>query len=205
MPAMAARGPYAKGLAKRKEILEVALAHFAERGYDRASVREVARLAGLTQAGLLHHFSSKEELFLAVLQQRDDRLDNPDEPRHTHSVGRLMTAVERNAFEPGLVRLFVSMSAESVESDGPARSFFEERYDWLRGELHADISHRQEIGELATDLDPDDVASLLIAVADGLQLQWLLDPDKVQMSRLLRVLWDALKRVPALAEGADFR
>ncbi|HEY3410873.1 MAG TPA: helix-turn-helix domain-containing protein, partial [Propionicimonas sp.] len=55
---MAARGPYAKGLAKRDEILEVALAHFAERGYDRASVREVARLAGLTQAGLLHHFST---------------------------------------------------------------------------------------------------------------------------------------------------
>jgi AcrR family transcriptional regulator len=202
---MAARGPYAKGLAKREEILEVALAHFAERGYDRASVREVARLAGLTQAGLLHHFSSKEELFLAVLQQRDDRLEKPDEPRHTHSVGRLIEAVERNAFEPGLVRLFVSMSAESVESDGPARAFFEERYGWLRGELHADVSHRQDNGDFAPDLDPDDVASLLIAVADGLQLQWLLDPANVDMSRLLRVLWDALKRVPSPAESAELR
>lgn len=56
---MAARGPYAKGLAKREEILEVALAHFAERGYDRASVREVARPVGLTQAGLLHHFRTQ--------------------------------------------------------------------------------------------------------------------------------------------------
>jgi AcrR family transcriptional regulator len=202
---MAARGPYAKGLAKRDEILEVALAHFAERGYDRASVREVARLAGLTQAGLLHHFSTKEDLFLAVLQQRDDRLENPDEPRHTHSVSRLIQAVERNTDEPGLVRLFVSMSAESVQSDGPARSFFEDRYGWLRGELHADVSHRQAIGELAPDLDPDDVASLLIAVADGLQLQWLLDPENVQMARLLRLLWDALKRVPAPADSADLR
>ena len=90
MPAMAARGPYAKGLAKREEILEVALAHFAERGDHRASVREVARLAGLTQAGLLHHFSTKEELFLAILQQRDDRYDDPSEKPHSHSVGRLV-------------------------------------------------------------------------------------------------------------------
>jgi hypothetical protein len=120
-------------------------------------------------------------------------------------VGRLISAVERNVDEPGLVRLFVSMSAESVESNGPARSFFEDRYRWLRGELHSDVTHRQAHGELAQDLDPDDVASLLIAVADGLQLQWLLDPENVQMARLLRVLWDALKRVPAPAESADLR
>ena len=37
----------------------------------------------------------------------------------------------------------------------------------------------------------------MIAVADGLQLQWLLNPDAVQMDRLLGVLWEALKRVPA--------
>ena len=193
---MPARGPYAKGLAKREEILDVALAHFAERGYDRASVREVARLAGLTQAGLMHHFATKEHLFLEVLKRRDDRHDGSAGEDHEHSVRRLVSAVERNAAEPGLVRLFVAMAAESVASDGAARTFFEGRYDWLRNELSSDIEQRQRDGERASELDPDDVATLLLAVADGLQLQWLLDPEGIDMGRLLGLLWDALAGVP---------
>jgi AcrR family transcriptional regulator len=197
MAAMSTRGPYAKGLAKREAILNVALAHFAETGYDRASVREIARLAGLTQAGLLHHFSTKEDLFLAVLRRRDDRLGDPATAKHSRPLDRLMDAVERNSGEPGLVRLFVSLSAESAESKGAARAFFAERYEWLRGELDRDVHNRQASGELPEDLNSNDVASLLIAVADGLQLQWLLEPDRVQMSRLLTVLWEALARMPA--------
>jgi AcrR family transcriptional regulator len=192
---MPARGPYAKGLAKREEILDAALELFAQRGYDRTSVREVARQAGLSQAGLLHHFSTKEELFLEVLRRRDDRDGDPVEHRHVHSVDHLISAVEHNAEEPGLVRLFVSMSAESTEDESPAREFFETRYAWLRGEVAADVRRRQDAGELAKDLNADDIASLLIAVADGLQLQWLLEPDKVDMGQLIRSLWETLARV----------
>ncbi|MBT2518088.1 TetR/AcrR family transcriptional regulator [Streptomyces sp. ISL-90] len=190
---MTERGPYAKGVAKREEILAVALEHFARKGYDRASVREIAREAGLSQAGLLHHFSTKEELFLEVLRRRDDRDGDPEQHRHVHSVDHLINAVEHNVDEPGLVRLFVSMSAESVDESSPTRSFFESRYDWLRGELRADIERRQKGGEISPDLDPDDVASLLVAAADGLQLQWLLQPDKVDMPNQLKVLWNLIK------------
>lgn len=203
MTAMSARGPYAKGLAKREEILDAALAHFAETGYDRASVREVARLAGLTQAGLLYHFSTKEDLFLAVMQRRDDRLDDAVATEHTRPIDRLVNAVDRNSGEPGLVRLFVALSAESVESEGAARTFFADRYEWLRGELSNDVRARQAAGELASDLDPDDVASLLIAVADGLQLQWLLNPERVQMARLLTSAWEALTRITSMVPAPD--
>jgi AcrR family transcriptional regulator len=192
---MSARGPYAKGIAKREEILEAALQLFAQKSYDRVSVREIARETGLSQAGLLHHFSTKEELFLEVLRRRDDRDGDPVEHRHVHSVDHLISAVEHNAEEPGLVRLFVSMSAESTEDESPAREFFETRYAWLRGEVAADVRRRQDAGELAKDLNADDIASLLIAVADGLQLQWLLEPDKVDMGQLIRSLWETLARV----------
>ena len=50
---MSPRGPYAKGVAKREEILGVALDLFARDGYDKTSFREVARATGLSQAGLL--------------------------------------------------------------------------------------------------------------------------------------------------------
>lgn len=190
---MSVRGPYAKGLAKRDEILDAALELFAQKGYDRTSVREIARQAGLSQAGLLHHFSTKEDLFLEVLRRRDDRSSDSATPTHTHSVDRLIRAVDRNANEPGLVRLFVAMSAESAEDDSEARAFFAARYEWLLEQIAEDVRTHQAAGDIAADLDADDAASLLVAAADGLQIQWLLNPESVDMPARIRTLWDALK------------
>lgn len=191
---MSARGPYAKGIAKREQILQIALDLFAQKGYDRVSVREIARESGLSQAGLLHHFSTKEELFLEVLRRRDDRDGDPVGHRHTHSVEHLIGAVEHNASEPGLVRLFVSMSAESTDESSLAREFFVNRYRWLRDEVATDIRKLQLSGQASETLDPEAVASILIAAADGLQLQWLLEKDTVEMGALMTALWDALRQ-----------
>jgi AcrR family transcriptional regulator len=60
-------------LPQRSEILDVALDLFSRNGYDRTSVREIARRVDLSQAGLLHYFNSKEELFTEVLRRRDAR------------------------------------------------------------------------------------------------------------------------------------
>jgi AcrR family transcriptional regulator len=195
---MAIRGPYAKGTATREEILDVALDLFLRKGYDRTSVREIARMAGLSQAGLLHHFSSKEELLVEVLRRRDERSreayqETPDEDL---SVDGLLSVVGHNAQEPGLVRLYVAMSAESTDQDSAAREYFEERYRWLRAGVAQDIRRQQESGEVSAELDPDAVASLLIAAADGLQIQWLLDPDGLDMGARLAQLWSALRQIP---------
>ena len=195
---MAIRGPYAKGMATREEILDVAFELFVRKGYDRTSVREIARSTGLSQAGLLHHFSSKEELFVEVLRRRDERNSEAYRSKAGEdiSVGGLVSVVAHNAQEPGLVRLYVTMSAESTDEESPARGFFEERYRWLRGEVAQDIRRQQERGELSGQLDPDAVASLLIAAADGLQIQWLLDPHGLDMGARLEELWTALRHVP---------
>jgi AcrR family transcriptional regulator len=194
---MTPRGPYAKGLAKREEILDAALDLFTRNGYDRTSFREIARATGLSQAGLLHHFSSKEALFVEVLRRRDSRNEerydaNRGQPK---TVDGLVSIVRHNVQEPGLVRLYVAMSAESTDAESVARDFFVERYRGLIENLAADVRRRQEAGELANDLDPEAVASLLIAAADGLQIQWLLDPAQRDMGDRLAQLWAALRRV----------
>lgn len=192
MRSMTTRGPYAKGLAKRDEILDIALELFAQKGYDRTSVREIARRTGLSQAGLLHHFSGKEELFLEVLRRRDDRVTNAEENLHLHPVERLISAVDLNTEEPGLVRLFVAMSAESADPASDARGFFAGRYRWLLEEVARDVRRLQDAGGVAGPLRPEDVASLLVAAADGLQIQWLLDPEGVDMPGRIRALWETL-------------
>lgn len=194
---MASRGPYARGIAKREEILDVALDLFTRHGYDRTSVREVARLTGLSQAGLLHHFSSKEELFTEVLRRRDARNEHEYVENDGGAVDApgLVSIIRHNSREPGLVRLYVAMSAESTAADNPAHDFFETRFRKLRGDLASDIRSRQESGEIAADLDADALASLLVAAADGMQVQWLLDPDEADMGDRLQLLWSLIGRV----------
>lgn len=51
----------------REEILELSVELFAERGYDRVSMREVATAVGFTPAAIYHHFKDKEELYLEVM------------------------------------------------------------------------------------------------------------------------------------------
>ena len=184
------RGSYAKGRVRRQEIIDTALELFARKGYDRTSVREIARLSGLSQAGLLHHFGTKEELFLAVLDQRDRRNERfyDEDERHRVTMEGLAHIVEHNAAEPGLVRLYVTMSAESTGEDNPARNFFTERYELLRNDIAADIRRRQASGHLAASVDPQSVATLLIAAADGLQIQWLLSPQSIDMAARLAEL-----------------
>ena len=189
---------YAKGVAKRDEILEVALDVFAENGYDRTSVRQIARLTGLSQAGLLHYFSSKEELFVEVLRRRDQRNEQVYDVNRGDPVtaAGLVSIFQHNSAEPGLVRLFVAMSAESTATDSPARSFFTDRYRTLRAGIAADIRRQQEGGTIAADVDAEGVASVLLAAADGLQIQWLLDPDQIDMGAQLTRLWQRLCRQP---------
>ena len=66
------RGQYGKTAARRQEIVDAAVEVFGTMGYNKGSLREVADRVGMSQAGLLHHFPSKESLLEAVLTWRDD-------------------------------------------------------------------------------------------------------------------------------------
>jgi AcrR family transcriptional regulator len=175
---VARRGQYAKGVAKREEILTAALEVIARTGYSRASVRELADGAGLSQAGLLHYFSSKEELFAEVLRKRDE-VDSATwgATRETDPFGTLLGVVRHNVEVPGLVQLYARLSAEGTEAQHPAHDFFQERYRALRAELAQHVERRKAEGTLGPEVNPEYLASILLAVADGLQTQWMLDPE----------------------------
>ena len=69
----ASRGPYAKGVVRRTGIVDAALEALAVNGLQNSWLDEVARRVGISRQGLLHYFSSKEDLIIAVLQERDVR------------------------------------------------------------------------------------------------------------------------------------
>lgn len=196
------RGSYAKGVAKREEILERALDVIAREGYRGASVRELADAVGLSQAGLLHYFGSKEELFAEILRKRDE-LDArrfgpvPADGADLEEFRRAFVGtIRHNADVPGLVELFTRMSVDAADPEHPAHRFFLERGATLRGVLLGGIRRAQVAGRIRDDVDPEEFARMLQAVADGMQVQWMLDRD-VDMAGVVNALFDLVIPRPA--------
>ncbi|NEB76877.1 TetR/AcrR family transcriptional regulator [Streptomyces sp. SID14478] len=173
---------------RRAEILRAALEVIAERGYRGASLAAVAERVGLTQQGLLHHFPTKEALLVAVLEERDQWDAVPNSQWRLDLLGSL---VEYNAMRPGIVQTFSALLGESVTEEHPAREFFTRRYAGVRASMTEVL--RAEYGErLPGGLTPERAAPLLVAVMDGLQFQWLLDPQAVDMPGAFRDFLDLL-------------
>lgn len=191
---MAARGSYAKGVARREEILRVALAVFAREGYRGTSLREVAREVGVSLPGLMHYFESKEHLFAAILRERDAadyEAFAADDARD--AVDGLIAVMRHNRDVPGLVELYLTMAAAAGDPAHPARAFFEEHIDGVRRSLVEVIEARQERGEVPPELDAEHLARVVVAIADGLQVQWSLDPT-IDMASDLERAWELLVR-----------
>ncbi len=194
---MASTGSYAKGIAKREEILAVALETIATQGFRGASVREIAEAAGLSPAGLLHYFDSKEELFTEILRVRDAH-ETVDE--HGDAFTTFMDVTRRNMSVPGLVRLYAEMSVAAADPEHPAHTFFVERTRALEAIFVASVHAAQEEGRIRADIDAAWVVRATHALADGLQPMWLID-SSIDMAGDIETFLSLLRPAPA-ASGA---
>ena len=182
--------------AARQRLLEAALRALATSGYQGSSLAGIAADAGMTTAGLLHHFPSKEHLLLAVLVERD----RSDGARHhlrdfqgLAALDRLVELVGYNAHVPGVVRAFTVLMGEAVSEDHPAREWFERRYPRRRDNLAAALHAGIDRGEIGPDVDCDAIAAQIIAMMDGLQVQWLLDPDQIDLAAVFAHYIDGVR------------
>ncbi|MFI1356435.1 TetR/AcrR family transcriptional regulator [Streptomyces sp. NPDC020898] len=178
-------GKSLKAQQRRQEILRIAMDTFAARGYNNTSLQEIADRAGVTQAGVLHYFGSKAQLLTSVLALRDEtdiEQLGSERPRGLAFLRHLVDTARHNAERGGIVRLYAVLSAESATEGHPAQDYFRDRYAGLRTMVTEALSEACELGETRADLNLEDAANAIIAVMDGLQIQWLLAPDAVDMA-----------------------
>jgi AcrR family transcriptional regulator len=191
------RGGYAKGRAKRREILDHAIALFGDVGYRAASLREIATRSGISHPGLLHHFPTKEALLLAVLAHRDE----VDGELFTGSAGtdalrRLVDLVRLNTGRRAIVELFTVLSAEATAPDHPAHRFFVDRYRRTVAGVERAYALAEEAGALRPEIDPSAAARHLVALMDGLQIQWLLEDCRTDMTPAVHAHIQAQLKAP---------
>ena len=170
-----ARGPYAKSTARRAEIIERASEAFSANGFNGASLREISSAVGLTQPGLIHHFGTKDALLAAVLEHKD--VSSVESFDSEHVLTALRALVAQNLARPGLIKLYTTLTAESINPSHPAHEYFTTRYTKARALFSGLMRRAQKSEEIAPGLDPETLGVLLVAVMDGLQLQWLHDQD----------------------------
>jgi AcrR family transcriptional regulator len=192
------RGEYAKTPARRQEIIDAAIAVFSSAGFHKGSLRHVADRVNLSQAGLLHHFPSKEHLLQAVLDWRDDearvRFGEPM-PAGVDLLRDLIALAEYNASTPDLVELHVILSAEGTAADHPLHDYFVTRYAAVFDMICTAIAQANAQGHLKQGVDCASAARTVIALMDGLQVQWLLHRDEVDMAGDLRAYIQSLLTV----------
>jgi AcrR family transcriptional regulator len=190
------RGPYAKTAERRRQIVEEAYRLFATRGYHGSSLRDVAAAAGMSQSNLLHHFSSKEELLLAVLERRDELGGTEAPGAEIPGVAsdrfdeQIVAQAKLNEGIPGLIALYSVLSAEGTTVDHPGRDFFLRRYDRLRTGYEGEFESLRRQGRLREGVDPGVAAASVIALWEGIQLQWLYTPDIIDAGATLRSYLD---------------
>ncbi|WP_419818776.1 TetR/AcrR family transcriptional regulator [Glaciibacter flavus] len=171
---------------RRTEILRAALDIFGAKGSTNGTLSDIADEVGMTHAGVLHHFGSKQRLLLEMLEFRDrDDVAGLAE-RHipggpalfAHLVGTAL----RNSLRPGIVQAYAVLSAESVTDGHAAREFFRKRYRVLREDVDAAFRELCAQEDVSDSDRIDKAAASILAVMDGLQLQWLLDPSIVDLA-----------------------
>jgi AcrR family transcriptional regulator len=166
---------FAKGEDRRQRILAVAQRLMTRNGGRGTTLSQIAQEAGVTTAGLLHHFESKEQLLHAVLDARD-----ADDMAHVDMSGDVVEQLERvtDRFErsPDLIGLFTVLLTENLNPDAPLHDRFLSRYQDGLAIVAEGIRRGQRAGRYRTDLDPAVKAVEIIAFLYGMETSWLLDP-----------------------------
>lgn len=181
----------------RRRLLDAALQVFAERGYDAASVEEVAAAAGFTKAAVYSNFGGKDDLFLALMDaQITSRVEAarravaemPVEPRSADALARVgQVLTEALTREREWQLLFLDYWRRAVRDESVRRRFRQHRRA-LRASIAAAIGPAVPEAPGGAGLGRHDVVTVVLAVSNGLAIERLTGPATVPDDLFGRIL-----------------
>ena len=170
-----------RGEETRTRILDVAQEAFARYGYDATGVAEICRRAGVTKGGFYHHFPSKQDVFLEMLERWLEGLDRQLQllrsgqesvPEELLAMTEMVPAVFQEA--GGRLPLFLEFLTKAAHSPVVWQATvapFRKYHAFFAGMIRDGMAE----GSLRS-VDPDLASNLLLSFAVGLLAMGLLDP-----------------------------
>jgi AcrR family transcriptional regulator len=203
------RAARSEGGEAREELLAAALRVFAGKGYRQAGVDEIAAAAGYSKGALYWHFSGKEDLLLALIEERIDApmrelvaLLESAPPDRDMSEEAAREFGRRRSTERDAMLLEHEYWTLAIR-DPELRARYAERQQELRGRLATALEARaRQLGTPELTMPAEDVARIVMSIIGGLAVDELLEPGSVRPE----LIGDALALVYAglvARAGAD--
>ncbi|HEX9642347.1 MAG TPA: TetR/AcrR family transcriptional regulator [Candidatus Krumholzibacteria bacterium] len=178
-------------LETRQLILDAAYTVFARRGYGGAAVDEIVAEAGLSKGAFYHHFPSKEAVFQALLAARARRCTEAMAAAIVtgSSVADNVRSVLRAGWkivtdDPMWANIQMEFWVQATREDW-ARQAMSDSLRQCRQFLADAFTAAQERGTVRAQFDPEAAARLVIALSDGVVVQWQIQPDEVDPHDLI--------------------
>jgi AcrR family transcriptional regulator len=189
------RAARAQGREARDELLAAALRVFAHRGYRQAGVDEIATAAGYSKGALYWHFSGKEDLLLALIEERVDApmremvaLLESAPPERDMSVEASREFARRLSTQRDAVLLEREYWSLAIR-DPELRARYAERQTELRGALARGIeARRRHLGAPDPPIPVEDIARVVMSIIGGLTVDELIEPGSVSPDLLAETL-----------------
>jgi len=182
----------AKGEDRKQRILAVAQRLLTRNGWRNTTLAQIAGEAGVTPAGLLHHFESKEQLLHAVLDARDFD-DDTHADRGGDLIGEIAQVADRFTRSPELIGTFTVLLAENILPDAPLHDRLLARHRSAIDIVVDAIRRGQAAGRYRTDIAPAVKAVEILAFVHGMETTWLLDPS-IPLSDVFKEYAETLAR-----------
>ncbi|GAA4994563.1 TetR/AcrR family transcriptional regulator [Yinghuangia aomiensis] len=176
---MSKQRPYATLLAKgedrKQRILDATQRLVVRHGWRGITLAQIAREAGVSPAGLLHHFASKEQLLHAALDARDAY-----DETHFQAGGDIveqMSLLEARFREvPEQIGTYAVLLMENLDAQAPLHERLRVKQHSNVDQVAGEIRRGQSEGRYRTDIDPTAKAVEVMAFLHGVEAMWLLDP-----------------------------
>lgn len=172
----------------RERLIDAAAIVFAQRGFETATLDEVAAAAGYTKGAVYSNFASKTDLFIALIERRIE-VQAAEHSRRFE--GQDLAAMARGLADeshedPEAERQWLLLAMEfwlHAMRDDRARVLMAEQYERARSFVSAELIERvyRTIGQ-EPPMPPRDIAIVIESVGIGLAIQAALDPGAVRMS-----------------------
>lgn len=202
----ATRGPYAKSAAVRQRVIDACMEAFGQTGFHGATMKDIAKRAGISYNGLLHHFPSKEQLLIALLEARAQESAELLRSAHGRDPGAhplealrgMLAVLLDNELKPGILEAHCVLAGEATSAAHPAHRYYAERFRAVRTFYATAFEGLSEQGLLRSSVDPQTLATMTISLINGVQEQWLYDRENVSMTTVIEQFLTA--HVPSLLD-----
>jgi AcrR family transcriptional regulator len=174
----------------REAILDAAFRLFARDGIRQTSLADIAHGADVPEDELRARYDDVDGLLLAVLEQVDASFLDTENyiaagaPFSILETLRRQPAAARVLVDrPDLARLRVVVSFEAIVRGGAARLYTQRRTEAIRWWFAQLLTEGVRTGEITPDVDADARAAEWVAFMEGIQIQWLLHPERIDLVR----------------------